>query len=399
MADQTLARLVNERRVLTLLRINGALTRAEVARRLLLTRATITHVVDDLIQRGLLLENPLPDADRRGRRELGRPGIDVRLAPNGGYFLGVEIGVGLIRLALLDLAVQVVEQSVVECSPDILPDAALDIVEREFMHLSRHPDYVGRIRAIGLTAPGLVRADGFVVHLPILGWKGVNLLLLAERRFSLPVTVENNANAAAFGEVYTRPGLQQDAIVSLKLGTGCGGAAIIKGRLLRGAAGTATEFGHLRIAGDGPLCSCGQHGCLEPSVNLAALKAGFEPSRHFSEAKLRALPARVARLMARGDTAAAQAVGKIADALERGLVTLTNIFNPQVIVLGGMMRPVIEQCLSRLQAHVAAAVVPGMLVPDIRLSHLGDMECAIGAATLAHHDAVDISHLELDALP
>ena len=87
----------------------------------------------------------------------------------------------------------------------------------------------------------------------------------------IPVSIENNTNAAAFGEVYRHPKLSDDLILFLKLGNGCGGAAIINGRLLRGTSGVATEFGHMRVAKDGPRCHCGQTGCLETHVNLAAL--------------------------------------------------------------------------------------------------------------------------------
>ena len=145
--------------------------------------------------------------------------------------------------------------------------------------LERRPKYRGKIRALGLTVPGLVRSDGLVVHLPVLGWKNVKLLQLAAAEIETPLFIENNTNAAAFGEVYTHPGPNRDFIVYLKLGIGCGGAAILNGRLMRGGRGTAAEFGHMRVADDGPLCSCGRRGCLETFVNLAALAAGFAPDR------------------------------------------------------------------------------------------------------------------------
>lgn len=396
MADQKLPRQVNERRVLSLLRMHGALTRAEIARRLALTRATITYVVDDLIGRELVIEDKTL-SKKKSVSEVGRPGINVHISPNGGYYLGVEIGVGIIRFALIDLTVTVVSQLAVECSPQITPEEVLDLICAHYDELNARERFKGRIRAIGLTVPGLVRNDGFIVHLPILGWKGINILGMAELRLPVPLTVENNANAAAFGEVYSRSSMVRDAVIYLKIGTGCGGASIINGRLLRGTMGTATEFGHLRISADGAECGCGRVGCLEPRVNLAALHAAFDPQTPYSTQRLRALPAQLAEMATGGDARAIRAIDVVAASLEQGLVTLINIFNPRSVLLGGSMRPVIEYLLPRLRTYVNSEVVPGMFIPDIRLSHLGDMECAIGAASLVHNNDMDISNLELTA--
>lgn len=393
LADQTLARYVNERRILTLLRVQGPMSRADAARQLGLTRATITHLVESLSGRNLIAElrSKRPTSPRR---EPGRPGVTITLNPEGGYFLGVEIGVGVMRFALLDFALNVVDTVTVSVAAKISPAAAVKRVVEHIKSLERNRKYKGRLRSLGMTVPGLVRSDGFVVHLPILGWKDVNLQALAESELQLLAFVENNANAAAFGAAYLQPSQPQDSIVYLKLGKGCGSAAIVNGRLLRGASGTAGEFGHLRVAASGPRCSCGQVGCLESWVNLDALARAYRPKGSPAVDGL-SLPMRVASKAAEGDPAAQVAIDSIADYLTMGLVSLTNIFNPRTIFLGGLMRPVLASCLEALRSRVGAGIVPGMRVPEIRLSPLGEMECAIGAATITHHRACDISHIEI----
>ena len=104
--------------------------------------------------------------------------------------------------------------------------------------LGRESQFKGRVKSVGVTVPGLVTSDGYVVNLPILGWKSLDLLAILKEQVSLPCIVENDANAAAFGAHYTQPSLPTDSTIFLKLGTGCGGAAIINGRLLRGGTGT-----------------------------------------------------------------------------------------------------------------------------------------------------------------
>lgn len=396
MADQTLARFVNERRVLTQLRMHGAMPRAELARRLALTPATITNLVENLAGEGLVAERRAASGEV-GRRDVGRPGVDIALNPEGGYLLGAEIGVGLVRFALLDLALGVVASQTQRLATTAGPEAAVAAIAAYVEELERRRPVRGRLRSVGITVPGLVRSDGHVVHLPILGWKDVNLRALAEGVLSVPVFVENNAHAAAFGEVYTQPALSTDAIIYLKLGTGCGGAAIINGRLMRGAAGTGSEFGHVRIRASGPRCSCGQEGCLETFVNIAALERSYRPGEAFGTDGLSALPAIVADAATSGDHKACDAMDDLAGHLITGLTSLVNIFNPGTIVLGGPMRPVLAARLGMIAEAVAGAIVPGMQRPQIRLSTLGELECAVGAAAIAHHRAFDVSNIEIGA--
>ncbi|HZZ62280.1 MAG TPA: ROK family protein [Roseiarcus sp.] len=174
-----------------------------------------------------------------------------------------------------------------------------------------------------------------------------------------------------------------------------GGAAIVNGRLLRGAAGTAGEFGHIQVAKHGRRCSCGQLGCLEASVNLAAVARNYKGSDDLKEKELLALPAEIARDAATADRSAMKAIGSFSRQLSAGVVPLVNIFNPTTIILGGLMRPILELCLDDIRARVAAGIVPGVKVPEFRFSALGILDCAIGAASIAHHQLFDISNFEL----
>lgn len=392
MADQTLARYVNELNVLTLLRIKGATSRASLSRQLALTPATMSRLVGEMARRGLLRET-LDAAPGANSRSPGRPGVEIGIDPGGAYFLGVEIGVGIVRFCLLDLAAAPIDTAEANVATDIAPTAVVRLIARHFAKLRRLPRFTGKIRAVGVTVPGLVTLDGDVVHLPILGWRDINLRARLSEAVGLPCFVENNATAAAFGAVYTQPALQSDCAIFLKLGAGCGGAAIVNGRLLRGAAGTAGEFGHMRIAGGGRLCHCGQRGCLETMVNLDAMARLYKRDAGGDPAHIQ-LPQAIARAARLGDPSARAAIASLARHLGLGLVTLANVFNPSVIVLGGIMRPVIELCLDKLRTNVAERIVPGALVPDIRMSALGIFECAVGAAAVAHHHSFDIANFD-----
>jgi predicted NBD/HSP70 family sugar kinase len=394
MADQTLARYVNEFRILSMLRVSGQATRAEIARRLSLTPATITRLIASLSERDLVCE--VQDAPRLAQpREPGRPGVGVALNPEGAYFLGVEVGVGNLRLALIDLCAATVNAVEFRVAKTITPDEAIRTVSDHLALLEHDIRFRGKISSIGVTVPGLVSSEGHIVNLPILGWKDVNLLDLLKQAVDLPALVENNANAAAFGSVYTDPGIASECTIFLKLGTGCGGAAIINGRLLRGARGTAGEFGHMRVKDHGPPCNCGRSGCLESLVNLKALARSYYGADTLTDAEFAGLPATVAAKALHGEASARKALSELCHYLSVGIASLVNIFNPTVVMLGGSLRQVLAVGLPEIRQQVAEAVVPGMTVPDIRLSALGDLECAIGAAALAHHHAFDISWHDL----
>jgi predicted NBD/HSP70 family sugar kinase len=396
MANQTLAKYINELHILTTLRTQGAASRAEIARRLLVTPATITRLVSDLAKRELVREVHGP-VQKVGTREPGRPGTNIALNPDGAFFLGIEIGVGILRYALLDLSASVVLSSETLVSRKITPVEAVKAITDHLAKLERSTRFRSKIRSAGVTVPGLVTSEGFIVHLPVLGWKNTNLLDMLNNATNLPCRVENNANAAAFGSVYTQPSLPSVCTIFLKLGTGCGGAAIINGRLLRGATGMAGELGHIRMTEHGHRCSCGQVGCLESWVNLAALARSFRGTDRLSTTKYAALPAAVIAAAEAGNPAALAAIASFSHFLSLGIISLVNIFNPTTIMLGGMMRPIAERCLGAIRARVASGVIPGMRIPEVRLSMFENYECAVGASTIAHHDAFDISKVDLSS--
>ena len=181
MADQTLARYVNELSILTMLRTRGAATRADMARRLSITPATVTRLVSELSRRELLREIDEP-ATNGAAREPGRPGVSVELNSNGAYFLGVEIDVGVLRYALLDLSASVVASSEVRVPKSAKPAIVVGKIVDFERALERESRFKGKVKSVGVTVPGLVTSDGYVVNLPILGWKSLDLLAILKEQ-------------------------------------------------------------------------------------------------------------------------------------------------------------------------------------------------------------------------
>ena len=377
-----------------MLRTQGSASRAEIARALSVTPATVTRMVSSLLARKLVIEVKATESVGV-TRDVGRPGIEVTLNPEGAYFFGTEIDVGTIRCALLNLALTVVASLEIRVSKNLGPEGTVHAIGDYLDKLKTDTRFRGRILSVGVTVPGLVATNGYVFNLPILGWRDVQMVELVAKMCNLPCVVENDANAAAFGTFYTQLGLPNLSTIFLRIGTGCGGAAIINGRILRGALGTACEFGHVVVSEHGRRCSCGQIGCLETWVNLAALARFYDGRDELTETEFIDLPARVAREYRLGQADACRAVNAVAGYIAKGLIALINVFNPSLVVLGGVMAPVLECCLPLIVEQIGRGVVPGVTPPAFQLSELGSLECAIGAASVGHHHTYDISNLDL----
>ncbi len=380
MANQASIKHFNGRQILDLLRVRGRTTRADLARTLGLTRSAVTYQVDDLEKRGLVREDY---GGGRSKTDIGRPGIGVVLNPEGGHFLGVEIGVGLMRLALVDLALKTKSEETLAFDRSLEPRRLAQLIKERVDAFSASSPT--KIRGLGLTLPGLVDKSGWVIHLPILGWREVDFATILDVELELPWTLSNNAKAAAFGHSYCFPEPRHSLMLFLKLGTGCGGAIVVEGRVLDGPSGLAGEFGHIRIAADGPVCSCGKVGCLETRVNLAALQRYVGAN---------ASPDQLSQQLADGDEAVGAAMATYVGHLAVGLGGLVNSFNPDSILLGGMLAPLLHDYLPAVRDGVGQNVVPGLPVPQVVLSRLGVFECAIGAAALAHQAALDNAEQE-----
>jgi glucokinase len=198
-------------------------------------------------------------------------------------------------------------------------------------------------------AGGIDTGRGVVVtpspHLP--GWVDIPLAEIVRKRFGIPAFVVNDASAAALGEHRSGAGRGVKNIVLLTLGTGIGGGIIADGKLYLGAAGAAGELGHMSVDGGGPACGCGNMGCLEMLASGTAVTGdAIQRIRQgqksvlteMVEAKIENITAEMVGAAARsGDTLAREVIARAAYYLGVGLVNIVNIFNPEMIVLGGGM--------------------------------------------------------------
>ena len=270
----------NRRRVIDALRERGAASRAELARMTDLSRSTVSSIVGDLIDTGLALERDGQPDDESPHA--GRPGVMVALDSSAGLAVAIDFGHRHLRVAVSDLSHTVLAETWRELDVDHAADDGLAAAAEDVEAVLAEAG-VDRSRVIGavmgLPAP-ITRASGTVQDSSILpGWVGLDAVAEASERLGLPVAVENDANLGALAELVWGAAKGRTEIAYLKVASGIGGGLISGGRLTHGVGGTAGEIGHTVLAVDGPVCRCGNRGCLETMASARAVANELSLSR------------------------------------------------------------------------------------------------------------------------
>jgi predicted NBD/HSP70 family sugar kinase len=380
MASPESVRRHNLSLLLRLLHQSGALSRSEIGAALGMTRSTIGELVADLRARGLVEEG---DPARLGAP--GRPSLVARPNPEGAAAITAEIAVNSLSAAVVGLGGRILHLVRVPHQPRRLaPDQTIEDVGSLIQAAQAAIPSGCWVAGLGIAVAGVVsRADGVVHFAPNLGWRDVPLgRLVAERLGSgLPVVIANEADLGALAEHTWGAGVGVDHLIYVSSEVGVGAGLVIDGRPLVGAAGCAGEVGHFQVNPTGVRCRCGAIGCWETEIGGPALlrRAGRTEKSYRPEAVTRLL-----REAAWGDPVALGAVEDVGRWLGSGLAGLMNVFNPQRVVVGGLlgdMWPLVEQIVqTELRGRVMA---PALEVVDIRAAHLGADGPLLGAAELA----------------
>jgi glucokinase len=240
--------------------------------------------------------------------------------------------------------------------------------------VGRHGD-LGKVRHAAIGAPGPIDVKkGVLVNPPnLMGWKDVPLSAILSDALGCPVDLENDANVAGLGEFYQGAGRGTRTMVYITWSTGVGGALILDGELFSGAHGSAGEIGHMILDPDGPLDSCGQHGCVEAFCGGRSLAghAGVSAAELFESA-------------AGGNVESTAVVRRAATYMGHALINLTNLFDPEVIVIGGGVTQSWRQVAPvMLQVLKGSPFIKPARRPRLRRGSLGDRAGLVGAVEWA----------------
>ncbi len=388
-ADQMLVRKHNTAVILDCLRLQAPLSRADLSGKTGLNRSTVSSIVNELVQTGLVRETDLR------KSKLGRPGIPLELAPGGACAIGAEIGVDFVSILLADFVAQPIWRKRVTLDPDLnqmsFIERAGDLIQEA---LSQASTQGSSPLGIGVGVPGLVDIEhGELMFAPNLRWSHVPLGQLLSKRFDLPVFVENDANAAALGEYYFGAAREVEDFIYLSADIGLGGGIVLGGKLFRGSGGYAGEVGHIAVDPDGELCGCGRRGCWERLVSpravvrhiQATLKNGQDSMvRQLTQGDFQAITFNhVIQAAEAGDSVALDALQDVGKWLGIGIANLVNTFNPELVILGGALALASNILLPVIEATVREqSLEPSQHVLRIGTSVHRSEACVVGAAAL-----------------
>jgi len=303
--------------------------------------------------------------------------------------LGIDLGGTNTKLAVIDGEYHVRAQRSIPTCAETGPGAVIVVLaETVPALLDECKADRGSVVGVGLATPGpLNLREGRIIHAANLpGWRDVPIRDTLAKALSLPVVLENDGNAAAFGEYVAGGGVGCEHLVALTLGTGVGAGVIIDGRILHGHYDNAAELGHMIVAVDGLPCPCGQRGCLERYASADAIVRRAE--RNAETQKRRNTEIRtasdVAEAACKGDVVCTQVWDEACKYLAVACVNIQHAFNPQRILLAGGLSLAGEQLLDPVRRHLRAqAWKLHSDLPEIALAKLGSDAGVIGAAALA----------------
>jgi len=315
-----------------------------------------------------------------------------------GLGCGIDVGGTKIAGCVVDTDGTIVEQARVES-----PATSTDAIEKAIGEL------VGRLRtnheisSVGVGAAGFVdKGRAVVMFAPNLAWRDEDLKADLEEVLELPVVVENDANAAAWGEFEFGAGKDVDDLLLVTVGTGVGGGIVLDGELYRGAFGVAAEIGHFRVERGGRLCGCGNRGCWEQYASGSALVRGVREAVESGSLQARALLDRaggdpgaitgpmISAAAAEGDRFAVEQLEILGHWLGEGIASLVAVLDPAVAVIGGGVSEAGALLLDPIRAAFTSSLTGRGHRPEmeIRRAELGNTAGMIGAADLARRQSL-----------
>ncbi|HEX4755213.1 MAG TPA: ROK family protein [Candidatus Dormibacteraeota bacterium] len=374
-------RRANRGLILRELFLGGTTSRVSMARSTALSSATVTNVVAELLEEGAVVEAGTEPSNG------ARPAVLLRVNPDFGVFVGIDVGETKIRIEAFDFAMTRVAR--VECplGETHTPEVVVRSVGEGLADVLHQLGGTNKVVGIGVGVPGVVAGGAEpLVYAPAFGWRSVPLVKLLRATTDLPIVIENGAKTMGQAEMWFGAGRGTRHAVIALLGTGVGAAIFANGVLYRGATSSAGEWGHTTIVIGGRRCRCGARGCLEAYVGAGSiLDRWARESRRVVRVGAAAEDDLVALLDASVHSRVAlRVIDETARYLAEGVRNLVNLFDPERVVIGGWagvrLGPAV---LDTIRAHLAGESLrhPAARL-DIQLGQLGPDAVALGAATL-----------------
>ncbi len=383
----SLARLRRSNRstILAALAEAGVLSRADIARTTGLSRTTVSSLVRELLADGMVTERP--DRGQPHKGGSGRPSTLLMLTTPPAVAVGVDLGHRHICVAVAELNSPVLAEREIVLDVDHHAAAALDsaarLVGQTVADAGIEP---GRVVGVGMGIPGpLDRQTGRITSSILPGWRDLAPGEELQQRLHLPVSVDNDANMGARGELAYGAARGLQDVIYVKVSNGLGAGLVLSGRLYHGTTGIAGELGHVQLREDGAVCRCGSRGCLETQVAAPKLVELLQPAHDET-----LTVDRILELARQHDAGVNRVLDDAGRAIGRALADLCNTLNPAAIVVGGtigasdaLLHGIRDSVDRYAQPNTVAAVriIPGELAE--RAEVMGAVALALDQHTAA----------------
>lgn len=366
-------RSYNRALVLRLIRMHQPISRVELAQQTKLTKPTVSNIVGELIADQLVTEREL------GVSNGGRKPILLELVAKEQYVIGIDATSHRFIGVIADLSgntIHEVETMGKFDTNEELMEAVVLLCEE----LIEATEQVGTIHGIGISVHGMVNPEtGVILFAPRFHLHDVALKEHLEQRFSYPVFIENDVRALASFELLFGEGVGVDQFFYLYAGEGIGGAYVLDGKLIDGENHITGEVGHMRLDLDGPICSCGNRGCLEALAGEKALLRDFEAV----DPQVKTL-AELRKRLTDGDPNAKTAYQRAGEYIGIGVLNTIHLINPKRILLGGPMFELAPSIVDQIKERVEhTALTTASRETDVKMVPWSEKQGALSAAALA----------------
>ncbi len=396
----------NELQVLHLIHDRINRSRVELARDMGLSGASMTAIAQDLMHKGLVVETG------RESSTLGRKPVSLSIRGDAAYVLGVDIGSRLMRVVVTDMNGRILHKNEADSA---MAEGRASVVARmctfirQAMKDAKLPK--GAIKGIGMGHSGVIDGrNGLVLSFPRKGqmsdWKNFPLREALQKEFSMPCVLEDSVPACAIAERTYGLGKELNDFIYIDVGMGIGSGIFLHGQLYRGAGGSAGEFGHITVDEDGPLCSCGNTGCLEAVASCGAIieavrraidKGVDSKIRELAHGDLDQISIEIiAQAAAENDSLAFRVLDEAVSYIGIGLANMVNLLNPQVLIFGGaLFRAAPEVLLDPLKRIIRQrSLEKSANEAQLMVSRLGSEAGAMGVARLMSQKILEDMYLE-----
>lgn len=326
--NQHVVKKGNKSLILDKIKDSSPISRATVASQTGLNKGTVSSLVSELIEDHLIYESG------PGKSSGGRRPVMLLFNNVAGYSIGLDLGVNYLLGVLTDLDGNVHQEKMLTFTNLTYKEIETKLFSIIDYLISGAPASPHGIVGIGIGVPGIVAMNGEILFAPNLNWESIDLKTVLENRYNLPVIIENEANAGAYGEKKFGAGKEFKNIIYVSAGIGIGVGLILNGDLYRGNNGFSGELGHMTIQVDGTPCRCGNEGCWELYASEKALlnnakksSLSFPSSEDFSLTRL-------LELAENRNEEVIKLFEKTGDYLGVGINNIINIFNPQQVIIG-----------------------------------------------------------------